>query len=65
MEALNTIPVEHTAAIVEGSTVYYSGKIQDTKVKWDNLPFDATHGIYQYILKAINGKWYRYTWMQF
>ena len=62
---IDTIPGEHTTAIITDNTLYYSGNMADTRVKWDDLPFDAPHGIYSFILKAIDNKWYQYTWMQF
>ena len=65
MELLGTIPSDHTVAIIKGEEIYYSGMMKDSKAKWESLPFDTGHGIYQYIMKAINGKWYRHTWMQF
>jgi len=62
---MENIPAEHTAAILKDNEVIYSGMVKDSKVKWDNLPFEGIHGIFQYALKAIDNKWYRYTWMQF
>ena len=64
-DVIETIPEEHTVAIIVDNTLYYSGMMADARLKWDNLPFDAPHGIYSYVMKTIENKWYRLTWMQF
>ena len=62
---IQDIPKEHTAAIIRGQDdVVYSGKIKDTTAKWDNLPFSGLSGLFQFALYAIDGKWYRTTWVE-
>ena len=65
MKTIKDIPSEHTAAIIKGQDeVVYSGKIKDATKEWDNMVFSGIHGIFQFACFAIDGTWYRTSWMQ-
>ena len=60
-----TIPQGHTAAIFKSDgSVYASGNMKEMNGKWQELPFKAENDIYVHALLAIDGKWYRTSWMQ-
>ena len=62
------IPEGHTAAIFRSDgTVYASGNMKEMRGQWECLPFILAGGMtdmYTYALLAVDGKWYRASWMQ-
>jgi len=56
-----------TSAVIlnNADEVIYSGNMADANEKWDTLPFDAPHGLYQIAYAGITGNWYRVNWMKF
>ena len=55
---------KHYAEIRESDHIIYSGSLATIKYQWDNLALSNKHGIFALIALAIDGKWYRLSWMQ-
>ena len=63
-EALNLqVPKSHAIAITQNDTIIYSGMMADAKERWDDISLYGNHGLYEYLGKAINNRWYRISWM--
>jgi len=58
------VPKSHTTAILQDETIIHSGMLADCKDRWNELPFYQNHGLYSFVVKAIDSKWYLSSWMQ-
>jgi len=66
VESLNAqIPESHTTAILQGETIRISGNLESCKHYWNEIPFYNQHGLFSFIVKAIDNKWYLASWQQF
>lgn len=65
-QSLNAqVPQSHSTAVLQDETIRISGSLKECKQYWDDIPFNQNRGIYSFVVKTIDSKWYLASWMQF